>query len=489
MMYFTNVNLRITSLIYLFIPNLIFTGAWFKDIISLPLACLLLLFVFDSIRSELNQDKFSSPITYLPLKDIIVLLLLGIGLCLVFGIGEYRQQTVDWGTNNFKVYDLVNYKWPTYYEKYNTFSSYYWAYYLPTAFLGKLFGIEFCRYIILLWSWIGVFLILMGLYKIGNGLKFVFLFLLFNNGNTLMFLIQMLNIPYLNQFVINSNVRLADFNITFWSPMIASLQWVPQHLIPAGVTTLLILNSENNKNYKLEILVLLCNIIWSPLICIGLLPVVIARYFDKIINPQFYKLIPYFVLMIVPFIPSVLYLISNRAIELSDTNGFIWTKSKFWIEGYVAFWFFNMAVWFFLIKKSLKSSRQKQYLFCALGAFSLLPLYRVGMFNDLLLRGIIPSTFVLGVYVTQQIANLKIQSFKFIAYVCLLCFLSIPSFIRIVEGIRPSSPVTSIAHPFQGEMKNTMDFLKEVYTERALVQYQLQSDSFCEKYLLDTKKD
>jgi hypothetical protein len=52
-----------------------------------------------------------------------------------------------------------------------------------------------------------------------------------------------------------------------------------------------------------------------------------------------------------------------------------------------------------------------------------------------------------------------------------------------------SSPVTSITHPFQGDMKNTMDFLKEVYTERALVQYQLQSDSFCEKYLLDTKKD
>jgi hypothetical protein len=51
--------------------------------------------------------------------------------------------------------------------------------------------------------------------------------------------------------------------------------------------------------------------------------------------------------MIVPFIPSVLYLTSNRAIELSDTNGFIWTKSNFWIEGYLAFWFLNIAVWFF----------------------------------------------------------------------------------------------------------------------------------------------
>lgn len=473
--------LRIISITYLLVPNIIFLISWIKPVFSVVLVLIILSFfvyIIESEKKRINADSNTN------VKFPWILLVISLLSCVLFGIGEFREQTVDWGTNNFKIYDLVTLDWPTYYPKFSSYSCYYWAYYLPTAFLGKLVGIEYCRYFILIWSWIGISLIYLLLFEYKKSIKFVLLFVLFNNANIILLIIDLLNIPYFEHFIKYANVHLSDFNLAFWSPMVCSLQWVPQHLIPAGIVTLFLINPTGQRDYKADLFMYLCAILWSPLICIGLIPVILPKLWvnRNAINP--FKSFPTYLLMILPFIPIALYLTANNAINTSGINDFIWNASPYWFDGYVVFLLINLGVWFWLLKEQLLS--KNPYLIASLAAFAIFPLYRMGLFNDLLYRGIIPASFCLGIAILDGIERLiGTHQRKYYVGIALLLFLSVPSWIRLYEGCLPSQPFTTIEHPFTKNSKNTFDYLNEFYGANTIDQYKLREDSIFEKYFLN----
>lgn len=483
--------LRIASLTYLLIPNFIFLATWLKPTLGLFFG-IILLYVFwgESIREEIQIAIPTQQSAKVNPKTLIILALIALGLCLCFGVGEYRSQVIDWGANNFKVYDLVTHKWPVYYENVKAYCCYYWGYYLTTAVLGKVMGLAYCKYLILIWSWIGVFLILLWLLSLKNSLLVVVLFLLFNNANMVLLPIDLLDIPFFETCIKYVNVHLNGFNINFWSPMITSFQWVPQHLIPAGITTLFLMQPSEQKSYKSDALIFMSTVLWSPLISIGLVPIVLAKLWATRQQVKLFQDFWKYVLIGIPFIPVALYLTANNTINnTTNVNQFIWNSSPYWLRGYLIFIMSNLLIWYGLLKPQLKA--QNPFLIISLVSIALLALYRMGICNDLLFRGAIPASFALGVAIVTQLDKLRGEnnkSKKYILWLSFFLYCSIPSVYRIYQGILPSQPTTTIESPFMPNSTNIMDFLDTQYEPNASEQYTLKKHSIFEEYLMKTNR-
>jgi hypothetical protein len=482
-----NSLLRIISISYLLLPNFIFLATWLNPVIGIISVFLLLLIFFRVVLYEEIKNNVSVTHTEKNNKLVFLILsLIALGLCFCFGIGEFRPQVVDWGANNFKIYDLVTKEWPLYYENLNAYGCYYWGYYLPTAFLGKILGLAYSKYIILLWSWVGVFLILIWLFDIRKSFFFIVLFLLFNNANTVFFLIDKLNIPFFQHFMKDGSLIIQDLHINIWSPMVTSLRWVPQHLIPGGIATLFLIHKSQTNNFKQDVLIFLSTMIWSPIISIGLTPFMLARLWINRREILLFKNLHSYILIGLPFISIVLYLTANNTIKnTTNANHFIWDNSLYWLPAYVLFVVFNLLIWGFLLKSHF--SIQNSFLLIAFLVIPLLALYKLGIGNDLLFRGSIPAFIIVGVAVAKQSDDLRKNTKKritFIMWISCFLFYALPSIYTIGKGFLPGRPATTIEYPFTQGSTNIMDYLNIIYEPTASEQYKLKENSIFEKYLM-----
>ena len=75
-------------------------------------------------------------------------------------MGGYGYQTGDWAKHGILLKDLVDYPWPVFYEYYGATIgvTYYVAYYLPAAVIGKVGGLVLANQFLVLWTLLGLIL-------------------------------------------------------------------------------------------------------------------------------------------------------------------------------------------------------------------------------------------------------------------------------------------------------------------------------------------
>ena len=150
-------TLKIITLFYLLLPSVLFLLTWIHLWIGILCVLIILFHVW----------KTCQPILQNPAEKVIsisiILACLGISIAINFllGIGEFRPQTYDFQANNYKYYDLITHDLPVYYAQQKTYLCYYTGYYLPTALLAKIFGIESARYFSFIWSVSGLWIVLL----------------------------------------------------------------------------------------------------------------------------------------------------------------------------------------------------------------------------------------------------------------------------------------------------------------------------------------
>ena len=148
--------------IYLIIPIIIFLLGWVKLWISIPLSLALIIFAYKRLKKmKINLKNYLLENK----KEIIIILLISLILIFLSGIGGFVYQNKDHLYRNAIFSELINNKWPIYISPGGEFTKevmmvYYFAIWLPSALIGKIFGMKIAYFSFYIWCVIGLFLFL-----------------------------------------------------------------------------------------------------------------------------------------------------------------------------------------------------------------------------------------------------------------------------------------------------------------------------------------
>jgi hypothetical protein len=477
-------SLKISTILYLLIPSVLFLLTWIHLWIGIPCVLFIAFYTWKTFQ----DGAFSDTEKVISSQNILLCLGISIGLNFLLGIGEFRYQTYDFQANNFKYYDLITHGLPVYYAKQQTYLCYYTGYYLPSALLAKVFGIETCRYFSFVWSVVGMSLVFLWIstFTRKNIIGLLTIVLVFANA---WFVIKLLiYFEYFQEYLQSYYIQLNQFKL-ITSSLIKNYAWATQHTIPACLgVCVLIENFRHKTDLKYLLLMLLSTMFWSPLTAVGLFPFV-AFYFVKEIKTLFSsnstKDLGLMILLILSFFPLLLYFVSTEGIHGNNTE-FIWQTgvSSWWIF-YLIYAISNFFIWGLLLNYT-----QNQYTFLwkiAVIFPCIIAIYRIGIYNDFNIRVSFPSFFMLSILVgISVVETMKMKSLIGIGILLLIILNSLSNFNHIKNTFAYEKPFTTIEKPFIFKAKNMLEFQRVAYgDESAVLEYSLKKNSAFERYFLN----
>lgn len=444
--------------LYLVIPALIFAYGWLRSPFEIISLLLIVIFIAVSLRDIYRlvgkaglrlalkvNGRLSRSFILLCLAFVLI------GLWFLFsGSGGFGYQNYDHKVNNALLRDLIIQPWPltAFLHGVSTPIVYYLGYYLPIAVIGKLLGWKIANLFAFLWTYIGIVLsfiwfLKLGRIKIENRVSRAL-------GLVLMFCLAG-GLDYVGFYLVRGNAFYIANHIEFWagyfqySSNTTLIYWVPQHTVAAWLMTGMVVDSLY-ESYNLRYLgmVLATGILTSPFGVFGNVPflvIVFIRYlFSKDRRTLFTRTSLIFnVASIWVAIMHLLYLTSN---QLAFPQGWIWTfvnDRLSLIRTLIYFWILEFMLLTCLVlvfiwlgirlsqpvsKESAIPKWQNRFLllkrqfdidpplFClfliSLVVLILLPLYKMGQIDNLVMRGSIPSLFIFWIFVTKVVIDANI---------------------------------------------------------------------------------
>ncbi|HCK67535.1 MAG TPA: hypothetical protein DHW49_14840 [Anaerolineae bacterium] len=313
-------NLHRISILYLIFPFLLFLFGWLRLSISIPIFLIIIFTLYQFLKQDfpLSTFRFSKTTAF-------CLLLTGSWLFLS-GIGGYAFQNWDHHWRNAVFHDLINFDFPIYYSQPESgpikMLVYYVGYWLPSAWIGKLFGWQIANLFLFLWSWLGIILITLQLSNFlkTSPIKITLLFILFSGLDSLGVLFFPQEYPTL--FPPVTHLEIWSGNLQY-SSFTTQLFWVFNQAMPAWLCIVLILESSGLPLDKQEQVPAHKIFIWSlcfffaPLASIGLFPYVVIEIFKNTNIKSILKNINYSILAssIIISLLSYFYFSSNTAAQ------------------------------------------------------------------------------------------------------------------------------------------------------------------------------
>lgn len=396
---------------YLILPFLIFSLGWLKIYIAIPIVLLLIICYFKICKE--STEVWLPQMT----QDNIIKILFIIGVIALWvyfsGIGKFVFQNTDHEARNGLFNILVTFDWPV--VNYDVIQSkmpgvtksglvYYIGFWLPSALIGKVFGLRIGYYAQALWALIGISFVYylicskyrkilvwpLGILILFSGLDIVGMFLIGNNI-----------------FQIPNTEHLEWWSTAYqYSSMTTQLFWVFNQAIPAWLCTMLAISQKNNRNL---VFILACCMLTSTFPFVGLLFIIVflclSRKYD--INPVLSRKIKakkYFSALIkdtftfqniigggIVGITSFLYLMSNRS-GMTVLSKEIEPVMKNNLEKYIIFLVVEIGVYVILLYHYNKKNLLYYYIILLL---ILIPPIHVGLSNDFCMRASIPPLFIL----------------------------------------------------------------------------------------------
>ena len=131
-----------------------------KSWIGIPIALTVVLSLWLCIKNDEYSVSVEKIVPY-----VCILTAIALFWVLIAGIGGYSYQNPDHRYRNTIFQTLINSEWPvvgtTYMDgKINVrLLCYYFGYWLPSALVGKIFGYQIGNYFLILWSVLGIVLV------------------------------------------------------------------------------------------------------------------------------------------------------------------------------------------------------------------------------------------------------------------------------------------------------------------------------------------
>lgn len=365
---------------YLSLPVFIFLLSWNSHIIGMPLFCGLL-FAVEHVAQFSDIKKNSQINNQFNVGLIVLTVILAVLVTWLTIVGNFS----DWWKHRAIFFDLSRCEWPVNYE-FNAIRhqlSFYLMYYIPPAIIAKVIGLQWLSLAVIIWTMIGYGLIFFGYFYRSRTIIewFILLFLLVSFGGW-----DVLGWLWITGHWPPFGQHLATWNVFQSSSNISVFYWVPQHVIPAWLSGVLLFHPSLQSHEKVRFGSLLVVLVayWSPLVAIGLVFFIILDIFSLVgIRAMLNSSIIYFfsICLIIPY-----YLYLSRDASLLN-SGWSWRSGIDFQSYYLEFIFFTIAVLFVIVMVLVGRRVNYQYLMLTLALLLLAPFYRLGVFFDLTMRG------------------------------------------------------------------------------------------------------
>lgn len=428
----------VIAYIYLVLPFVIFVLGWGKLWIAVPVVFLL---IFCFWRIILYAPKLWIPeLTRNNIEKIVIIVAV---ICLwvyLSGIGQLVFQNTDHLARNAIFDILVEYSWPVYGTGVNgseTSLIYYIGYWLPSAVMGKIFGVRIGYWCQDIWAVLGIVLVY---YFICARTKKLEVW-------PLIVMISFSGLDYAGYYLLGTDMSTISqtMHLEWWnnpyqlSSITTQLFWVFNQCIPTWVATSLILNLKNNRSI---VFVLATTMLTSTLPFVGLIPIVIYYLFSRKYLAEKNRFLEFCkdTLTVENIVGGGLIgIISFLYLKGNMSGNMVSSTSKSAIaggdDGSLLMWILcvilEVGVYLLLV---YREQRNNMLFYIIVAELCFFPLIRVGGSSDFCMRAVIPAQIILMIYVIDKLRDSVKQRKRLLAIM-----------IVIVLGIGSMTPLHEIS--------------------------------------------
>lgn len=424
------------SMVYLALPHLIFYFGWLRWLWAIFATANLILGLVVAgriVMAALAQapdvppgaETAPEPANTTATRDAIRrrhLWMIG-AVCLVWlvlaGIGGILRQDYDWDKHNVMLNSLIAKPWPTVYTIYQEQLPliYYVGYYLPPALVGKVAGWIGANIALFLWSLAGLLMAVAWFCILVRRVSFsVLLIFVFFSG------LDIIGWQFASYGGIWNAGKATWYHIEPWtgiwqySAATTLLFWVPHQALSGWIITgILVYCLVVLRRRDLVLLPAGLSAFWSPFIAIGILPYLIIDFLTDsepwgkrvrrmISLPNAAGL---FALAMTAFYLSARLTVGSPVIVTNSFTG--WSLPTYEGPVMLALLFlllfclleFGLYALILYAGGAVRDRRWRWMLHSTVLTLCLLPWFKYGAFNDLVMRASIPALFVLAVIVAQ----------------------------------------------------------------------------------------
>ena len=430
------------SLIYLYTPICLFFWTWVRLSVAVPAIAVSLFTAYRVFNRFVKEETEHDVQISVSMLLFVILYLLAVAvLC---GWGDYMIQSGDWSKHNALLNDLTYYKWPVFYRDAVTPSllTYYIGQYLVPAGVGSLFhSVRVSEIVFMIWGAVGLLIISLNLFSGLNAnstsrqLVILLLLLLFNGCLPLaqlmfkMFAVSSsVSDPYQLHwmfFSFGEKPCLLQYRSNF-----VDLRWVmPQCISIWLVVSIYWKHREKVDSFLPIMLPCMLNgaISFFGLAVMAMLSVIVTVLTEKTkFSSLVLKIFSLDNILSLLFlaVPLLMYFSGNVFSEKPEYAGF--TRNYVSLRIYICFVLGEFGFYALLLQKK---QRKNSLFWSAVLLLLILPFFKVGYFNDLVMSASIPAMFLLMLCVLDEL----LENRRSLKSTCLVLLLVIAAFYPLKE--------------------------------------------------------
>jgi len=333
--------------------------------------------------------------------------------------------------------ELGQHSWPAIREDTHTFLRYYLGYYMLPGLATKVFGNRFIELFVFIQTWIGLAIVLALLIQKIRPKRpaiFILLFLLFSGLDVIGFLL------FVDQWSLLAHKEWwAGLGGYAYEGHATIFIWVPQHAL-AGLLGLAVMLPQHDGPPPIHAfgLLLASILFWSPFAALGLAPFLLAAAIRLGARALFD---PGNILGgLVIGVPLLAYLLAGAGGLPHGFNNFNDGNA---IALFALFLFLEVGA--YLLALRWCCWRRLHYPIVVVMVLAVLPLYRVGLYNDLTMRACIPALALLGIAASAAVSDANVKSYSCLPLAILMLIGSATSVLEIIgrgqDGYVPAREV------------------------------------------------
>lgn len=402
---------------YLSLPVFIFFIGWLRPLIGLPFVLLLGVGIVSYLRNCTGESVAWNNMSRWQLLICVVIAFVWTYLS---GVGGYSNQDWDHHYRNAVFSDLIRFEWPVYFQFAPNFHvdflaghraslNYYFTFWLPAALVGKILGQSVANACLLAWTFFGIVLVFLQLFRLVQFKRVVLTTLIFILWSGLDIVGKLIIGGYLPHFGESIEIYYYFSYTSFTTDLFNAFN----QAIPAWLITLWVLTYRQ----KIPILPIALLFPYAPFPFISLtLFYVLYFFFDfyqtqpkingwVLIQTARQRVDPLSALaagLAIGF-PFVAFYKAHMPVQLSQFFGVRFLGQPLltglYISGaYLLTFILEAGIFFFLIWRIAPSVYQRNKLLFWLSFWMLLliPLWEAGIWRDFASRGSIPVLTVLA---------------------------------------------------------------------------------------------
>lgn len=433
---------------YIILPIILFlfwwTHTWMGIVITIGT-----IYVVWKQSYKIKNDFF-----FISLKTMRIIATLLLIWSVLSGAGHRGFFNGDYFKHNALFSDLISLSWPVRYQLKETgdivYLVYYFAYYLPSALIGKWLGWQAGNVALFVWTLMGISLVFMWLFSFINQKKQLWYGLLFPFFSGLDGLGKLI----MRGKVVNNEWEWWGRNWQY-SGNTTLFFYVPQQVLIGWLLVgMLLYMLVKHKTLPFQALLLSTSLLWSPFVFLGILPF----YLLLLVKKQYSLSLIETLVSVVICSVEVLFLLSNMTFFTKETlaTGWLWETEKLggsWVLIRLAlFYLFEFGLFVFFIYRFLFEKRRGiEFMIFIISLILLLflPWYKMGLMNDFAMRSSIPALYVISYFWIRSIIEAKKSLMVHFTMISIFAIGSLYSFVLFSNSVTHfslSSPRYTLAH-------------------------------------------